>query len=91
MTDWENVDLETEGDKWLVDALTFNDLLLEISCNLPEINNLSVVKQFHDSLERIKADAVEVFVANLDNIVAHAIETRQQDWPRCSSKLEDQQ
>ena len=74
--DWKNVDLTTEGDACIIDPLTFAGLLLEIDCNIPEIDEAAVRRQFAEDLERIADDARGVFEANLKNIVRHARKER---------------
>lgn len=70
--DWNNVDLNRESDATILDAYTFDTLLLEVNCNLPVINRETVRKQFETSLQNKIRDAREVFEANLNNIVNHA-------------------
>lgn len=70
--DWNNVDLNRESDATILDAYTFDTLLLEVNCNLPVINRETVRKQFETSLQNKIRDAREVFEANLNNIVSHA-------------------
>jgi hypothetical protein len=79
--DWNNIDLDSpsERDCCIIDSLSFETLLLEIECNLPEINRDTVTKQFMEDLAIRNKEAVEVFKANLDNIVKKAIEYRNID------------
>lgn len=75
--DWNNVDLNGhERDSYLIDPLTFETLLLEINCNLPEINKETVTKQFEEDLQSRIKEARGVFRANLSNIVNKALEER---------------
>jgi hypothetical protein len=76
--DWNNVDLDSpsESDSNLIEPLTFDALLLEISCNLPDINPATVRAQFYQDLHSRVIEAREIFEANLANIVAHARKER---------------
>lgn len=78
-TDWDNVDLTNglERDRNLIEKLTFDDLLLEIGCNLPEINADTVTAQFEEDLRTRIDEAREIFRANLENIVAQARKERE--------------
>ena len=73
-TDYSNIDLNSEYQKDLniIDPLSFADLLLEINCNLPTINEQTVRRQFEEDLQRTIEAAREVFKANLSNIVNYA-------------------
>jgi hypothetical protein len=67
---WNNVDLRSrEVESSIIDAYTFETLLLEINCNVKEINRETVKAQFAESLKSHIDSAKEVFSANLDNIV----------------------
>ena len=70
---WMNVDLDSPDIKaCLFDPLTFEDFLQEISSNLPEITEKTVMAQFEEDLRRIESDARTVFKANLKNLVEFA-------------------
>jgi DNA-directed RNA polymerase sigma subunit (sigma70/sigma32) len=73
-TDWSNIDLTSSWERHLniIDPLSFADLLLEVNCNLPKINEQSVRRQFEEDLQRTIDSAREVFEANLRNVVKHA-------------------
>ncbi|MFT6879124.1 MAG: hypothetical protein ACJARG_000048 [Arcticibacterium sp.] len=73
--DWKNVDLENgyERDQCILDPYSFDTLLLEVSCNVKEINRETVRKQFEEILNSKIISAREVFENNLDNIVESAI------------------
>lgn len=73
-TDYSNIDLNSgyQKDLNIIDPLSFADLLLEINCNLPTINEWTVRRQFEEDLQRTIEAAREVFEANLSNIVNHA-------------------
>ena len=77
-TDWNNVDLNSpcERDLSILDAYSFDTLLLEISCNLPEINQDTVKEQFYQELRNKVESAKAVFEANLQNITPQASKER---------------
>lgn len=68
---WNKIDLNDgyERDQNILDPYSSDDLLLEISCNLPVINAETVRKQFLESLESKVTTAKEIFEANLNNFV----------------------
>lgn len=72
--DWTNIDLNSayERAQPIIDPLSFDSLLLEVNCNLREINRKTVLKQFDEDLKSRIQSAREVIINNLDNIVAHA-------------------
>ena len=75
--DWNNIDLNSyEVDCNLIDGLTFETLLLEIHCNIREINETTVRKQFEDDLNSRVDEAKSIFEANLKNIVKKAKKER---------------
>ena len=76
--DWKNVDLNSpyERGQNILDGYSFNTLLLEIACNIPEITRKEVVKQFEYELNNKISCARDVFYSNLNNIVKKAIEER---------------
>lgn len=76
--DWNNVDLNDafESSRNLIENLTFDALLLEIGCNLREINAETVRAQFETDLQSRVEEAKEIFEANLANIVRHARKER---------------
>lgn len=78
MTEWNNINLNSicERDLFLVDPLTFEILLLEIDCNIPEITEESVAAQFEEDLRSRIEEARSVFYANLTNITKYAQEQR---------------
>lgn len=77
--DWNNIDLESgyERSRNLIENLTFDALMTEISCNLPEINADTVTAQFETDLRSRVDEAREIFRANLENIVAQARKERE--------------
>lgn len=76
---WENVNLESkyERSQNILDGYSFDILLLEISCNIKNINKDTIKKQFEESLKMKIDSAKEIFEANLDNIVKQAIKERE--------------
>ena len=76
--DWNNVDLTDsyERDQTILDPYSFDALLLEISCNLKEINEKTVTAQFNETLNDRIMEAKEIFAANLKNIVNQARKER---------------
>jgi len=76
---WDNLDLTEnshERDANLIDGLTFDTLLLEISCNINEITLFSVRAQFIEDLNQRADEANSIFEANIDNIVKQAKKER---------------
>lgn len=80
MIDWNNIDLtsEYERDLSLIDGLSFSTLLLEIDCNLRVISRETVAQQFKEDLESRVIEALEIFTANVDSIVAYAQKYREE-------------
>ena len=77
---WLNVDLNSsEVNSYILDPYSFNCLLLEIDCNISEINEDSVRQQFLTRLESKIACAKDVLEANLTNIVEHARAYREEE------------
>ena len=71
-TDWKNVDLSRESRLNLLDPYSFDTLLLEISCNLKEINEKTVLEQAQKSLESKLNCMSEILRDNLSNITKEA-------------------
>jgi phospholipid N-methyltransferase len=80
---WDNIDLESgaERDQNILDPITFDILLLEISCNLKteELTAKEIKKHFLDKLRAQVDEAKEIFNNNLDNIVRQAIKERKRN------------
>jgi hypothetical protein len=78
--DWSNIDLKSnyETSLAIVNEYTFDDLLLEINCNLPVIDEKTITRQFEDALKFRITSAREIMRDNLANIVKHAQEYRNQ-------------
>ena len=75
---WHKVNLSDgyERDQNILDGYSFDTLLLEITCNLKEINRETVREQFMESLNNNIHSAREIFESNLDAIVEKAIAER---------------
>ena len=78
--DWKNINLSDryEREQNIIDPLNFDTLLLEISCNIRDINiNKSTIReQFEIDLEARIESAKEVFENNLNNILIDAVKYR---------------
>ena len=71
-----NFSSDHERNSNILDDYNFETLFLEISCNLREINEETVKKQFYESLNSKIQCAKDIFNANLQNIVKYAQEER---------------
>ena len=71
-----NLNNDHERNTDILDGYDLETLFLEISCNLREINEETVKKQFYESLNSKIQTAKEIFSANLQNIVKYAQEER---------------
>lgn len=76
--DYFNIDLKSDYERNadILDGYNLDTLFLEISCNLREINEETVKKQFYESLNSKIQSAKDIFNANLQNIVKYAQEER---------------
>ena len=76
--DYLNINLNNDHERNtnILDGYNLDTLFLEISCNLREINEETVKKQFYDSLNSKIQSAKDIFNANLQNIVKYALEER---------------
>ena len=76
--DYLNINLNNDHERNtdILDGYDLETLFLEISCNLPEINEETVKKQFYESLNSKIQSAKDIFNANLKNIVKYAQEER---------------
>ena len=71
--DWNNVNLTNhERESNLIEGLTFDILLLEINCNIKDINEQTVTEQFEEDLKGRVREARSIFKSNLKNIVKEA-------------------
>lgn len=79
--DWNNIDLDSqyEREQEILDGYDFETLLLEIGCNLKEINKETVREHFEQELRSKVRSAKKVFNANLDSIVRKAQQERRSD------------
>lgn len=68
--DWKNINLKSpyETAQNLLENYTFDTLLLEISCNIKEINTETVRAQALDSIRAKYQEAIEILDSNLSNI-----------------------
>ena len=75
---WTKVNLKSdyERNQNIVDPLSFDTLLLEISCNVLDINKETIKAQFETDLKIRIESAREVFNNNLENILKEAKEYR---------------
>ena len=76
--DYLNINLNNDHERNtnILDGYNLDTLFLEISCNLREINEETVKKQFYESLNSKIQSAKDIFNANLQNIVKYAQEER---------------
>ena len=76
--DYLNINLNSDYERNtdILDGYNLDTLFLEISCNLREINEETVKKQFYESLNSKIQSAKDIFNANLKNIVKYAQEER---------------
>lgn len=75
---WNNIDLKSpyEASRPIMDEYTSETLLLEVSCNLREINRETVRAQAIESLKAKYNEALRILEDNLDNYVQHALKYR---------------
>lgn len=75
---WKNVNLKDsyERSQNIIDPLSFETLLLEVECNIREINAETIRAQFEGDLKSRIKSAREVFNNNLSNILKEAQEHR---------------
>jgi len=78
VVDWNNIDLDRPSERALpiLDPYSFDDLLLEIECNIREITPHTVRVQFELELSNKIKSALDVFNSNLPKIMNDAIKTR---------------
>jgi len=74
--DWNNIDLKSprERDLNILEPSTFEILLLEIQCNIKDINEATILAQFEADLQSKIESAREIIKANLSNILNEALE-----------------
>jgi len=75
---WKNINLKDNSERAqnIIDPLSFDTLLLEISCNLQHINEGTILQQFEEDLQSRVQSAREVMKNNLKNILKDAEEYR---------------
>lgn len=68
--DWMDIDLDDNRERSLniIEPLSFDALLLEIRCNIKDINSVTIREQFAADLQQRANEAWEVFDENLINI-----------------------
>ena len=77
-TDWNNIDLDSEYERSLaiVDPYTFNDLLLEVQCNIRTIDEKTIMRQFDEAMHSRMMSAREIMRENIKNITKQAVNDR---------------
>jgi hypothetical protein len=75
---WNKIDLSSpyECSRPILDEYTSDTILLEVECNLKEINRDTVRKQALESIKCKYNTALEILEANLDNYVKEALKYR---------------
>lgn len=75
---WENINLNDsyERDQNMIDPLSFDTLLLEISCNISEVTKENITAQFEEDLKQRIESAREIFNNNINNIFNQALKER---------------
>ena len=78
---WSMIDLSSphETSLPLIYEYTFDGLLLEISCNLREINEKTVMAQFEEALSSRTQSARDIMKENITSIVDHAKAQREEN------------
>jgi hypothetical protein len=71
------VSLDSEKYSKILDSLSFDDLLYEIS-HLKEVNEKTVRKEFEIAMQHLVAAAHNTFERNLKNIIEHVNNTREE-------------
>ena len=79
--DWYNVDFDNTWNRsqCMLDGYDFETLFTELRCNIPthELSRETIRQQFEETLSLNVDTAREIFRANLDNILAHELKTRE--------------
>lgn len=75
---WKKVDLNSpyERSQNLMEPYTFDQLLMEVACNLREINTETVKAQAMESIKSKYHSAIEILNDNLTNITNQARKER---------------
>jgi hypothetical protein len=76
--DWKNVNLESSYERAqnILDPYNFETLLLEINCNLRDINKETVRAEAMAQIRAKFEQAIHILDENLENITQKAIEER---------------
>jgi len=76
--DWKNVNLESayESSRNILEPISFDDLLLVMSCNVRNISKDTLMKEFTEMLAAKVTEAEEIFMNNAESILKKAIEIR---------------
>jgi hypothetical protein len=76
--DYKNINLKSgyELGQNIIEPLTSKALLLEIHCNIREINEQTILEQFETDLQSRITCAREIMKANIKNFVKGANEYR---------------
>ncbi len=72
--DWKNIDLNSpyERNLNLLENYTFETLLLEVECNLTEINKDTIRQQAQMVIKAKYREALEILEDNIDNLLKDA-------------------
>ena len=75
---WNNINLKSpyQSNLNILDDYNFDTLLLEISCNVKNINEATVKAQAMESIKAKYNEAIEISNANLKNITNEALQYR---------------
>ena len=78
MTNWNNLNLDNgyERSLYLLEPIVIDTLLLEIDCNLDQINEDTITAQFEESLKQRIQESRDIFKKNLANFVKKAKKVR---------------
>lgn len=78
---WNNIDTSDnyEMSQAMLDSYTFDQLMLEVSCNVRVINKENLKAQALESLKSKYECALEVLEANLEALTSKAIQDRNED------------
>lgn len=71
---WKAVNLNSpyERSQNLMESYTFDQLLMEVSCNIKDINTETVKAQARESIKAKYNEALEILESNLSNITKKA-------------------
>ena len=81
-TNWQAINMESayERNKFIIDPLCFDTLLLELHCNCPELDEAAVIKQFEEDLDSRIEEARLVLSDNLQGILNKAKKNRKEGF-----------